>query len=286
VCALEYDGIPAHSNRILLTDIVYQIIASDLDGTLLDGNHMVDAFTSDTLCQLAGQGLHFVLATGRHFLDVKGIRAALGIRAHLITSNGASIHDPDDQQIYSKYLDPQLVQALAQAEFAAGSRLNFYLNDSWLIDQPNARLLSMHKDSGFTYQVCDLAAHDGQNVEKVLYVAEHAQLLQIEQRIKARFDSIASITFSSETCLEVMAPGVSKGSALQQVLDRLKLKAEHCLAFGDGQNDVEMLQLAGHPRIMGVAHPRLVSSLPHATRISSNLDAGVARHLRQLFKLA
>jgi Cof subfamily protein (haloacid dehalogenase superfamily) len=265
---------------------VYQIIASDLDGTLLDGNHTVDAYTSDTLCQLSELGLQFVLATGRHFLDVKGIRAALGIRAHLITSNGASIHDPDDREIYSKNIDPQLVRTLAQPEFSAGSRLNFYLNDGWLIDQPNAMLLSMHKDSGFTYQVYDLPTHDGQHVEKVLYVGDHARLLQIEQKIKAQFSDQISITFSAEHCLEIMAPGVSKGSALQQVLDRLKLKAEHCLAFGDGQNDVEMLQLAGHPRIMGTAHPRLVASLPQALRISSNLDSGVARHLRQLFDLA
>lgn len=265
---------------------MYQIIASDLDGTLLDSNHMVDAYTADTLQQLADRGLHFVIATGRHFKDVSGIRSMLGIRAHLITSNGARVHAPDDQLIYSKNVDAALVRELAQPKYAMGTLLSFYLDHDWLIDQPSPRLLEMHQDSGFHYQIRNLSKHNGEGVAKVLYVGEHSHLLQIEQRLQAAFGDTVTITFSAQDCLEVMAPGVSKGSALSMVLERLGLDAQNCLAFGDGQNDLELLQTAGHPRLMGNANPRLVAMLPHVKRIGSNQDSSVARHLRLLFNVS
>ncbi|TDR79684.1 Cof-type HAD-IIB family hydrolase [Paludibacterium purpuratum] len=264
---------------------VYQLIVSDLDGTLLDGNHSVDAYTAQTLQSLDNLGVHLAIATGRHFLDVTGIRASLGVRAHLITSNGARIHDPDDQPIHRSDIPPALVRQLTDPALSRGCLLNFYLDDAWLIDQPCQWILDMHQDSGFQYQVSDLTRHSGEGVAKVLYIAEHAHLLEVEQQLHARFGDVASITFSADDCLEVMAPDVSKGNALKLILNRLGVDAADCLAFGDGQNDIELLQVAGHPRIMGNAHPRLATQLPSAQRIGHHRDAAVARHLRELFKL-
>lgn len=265
--------------------MVYHFVASDLDGTLLDANHTVDAFTAQTLQALQARGVQFAIATGRHYLDVQGIRQALGIRAHLITSNGARVHDPDDALIYRRNLDPALVRRLAQPEFAAGTVLNFYTDDAWLIDQPCPELAAYHQDSGLMYQVEDLAGHGGEGVGKVLYLGEHDYLLDVERRILQAMGDGVYVTFSADSCLEVMAPGVSKGDALDYVLQRLGVEREHCLAFGDGQNDVELLQTAGHPRVMANAQPRLKQALPDVPRIGSNHQAGVARHLRELFAM-
>ncbi|BEV70903.1 Cof-type HAD-IIB family hydrolase [Paludibacterium sp. THUN1379] len=234
---------------------------------------------------LDDQGIHLVIATGRHFLDVNGIRATLGVRAHLITSNGARVHDPDNRLIHQSNLPPALVRELADPALSEGCLLNFYLDDAWLINQPCQWLLDMHRDSGFTYQVETLTEHDGQGVAKVLYIAPHAHLLSVEQKLHARFGDTVTITFSADDCLEVMARDVSKGSALEMILARLQIDPAHCVAFGDGQNDIELLQLAGHPRLMGNAHPRLAEQLPAAPRIGHHDDAAVARHLRELFKL-
>jgi hypothetical protein len=67
-----------------------------------------------------------------------------------------------------------------------------------------------------------------------------------------------------------MAPGVSKGHALQLVLDELAIDTADCLAFGDGQNDIELLQTVGHPRVMANAHP--ASQLPQAQTVASNVS--------------
>ncbi|MEJ2795223.1 Cof-type HAD-IIB family hydrolase [Iodobacter sp. LRB] len=265
---------------------MYQLIASDLDGTLLNNEHMVDAYTAETLQTLEKSGIQFVIATGRHYLDVMGIRDVLGVRAHLITSNGARIHSPENKLIHEENIEPNVVQALAQAEFAAGTLLNFYLDDAWLIDQHSQYLLDMHQDSGFTYQISDLARHHGQGVAKVLYIGDHAHLLTVEHKLRERFGNTLYITFSMPDCLEVMAASVSKGHALQVVLERLKMSASQCIAFGDGQNDLELLQTAGHPRLMSNANPRLVAALPDVLKIGSNEESGVAKHLRTLFQIA
>lgn len=265
---------------------MYRFIASDLDGTLLDQHHCVNPLTAETLQQLERQGLRFALATGRHYLDVKGIRQALGVRAHIISSNGARVHDPDGRLIHSENIDPAIVRQVAQPAFAAGTVLNFYLDDEWLIDQSNDYLLSLHADSGFVYRVDNLARHDGAGVAKVLYIADHAHLLEVEAKLHAALGDSAYITFSADNCLEVMAPGVSKGHALSLVLAGQGIAADDCLAFGDGQNDIELLQSVGHPRVMANAHPRLAERLPQAPRVASNAQNGVAMHLRELFALA
>lgn len=265
--------------------LVYSLIASDLDGTLLDHQHAVDTYTIETLQQLHAQGVHLVIATGRHYLDVVGIRSTTGVRAHLITSNGARIHDPDNQLIYSRNINPERVRELSSPRFTEDCQLHFYTDTSWLANQSADHLLAMHHASGFHYKISDLTRHNGEGVAKVLYTGPNAHLLAVEASLHAQFGASLTITFSAHDCLEVMAPGVTKGSALTFVLARMGLSAEHCLAFGDGQNDIEMLETVGHPCIMANAQARLLEQLPTAQRIGSNRESGVARHLRTVFQL-
>ncbi|HSC79637.1 MAG TPA: Cof-type HAD-IIB family hydrolase [Chitinolyticbacter sp.] len=260
-----------------------QLIATDLDGTLLAPDHTVNPDTAATLQKLEAMGVKFAIATGRHYCDVKAIRSVLGIRAYLITSNGARVHDPDDVQIHAENIEPELVRELTQPKFSAGTSLSLYLSNEWLIAAPNEDLMKYHQDSGFFYRVADVPNYNGEDVGKILYIGEHAHLLELETRIRERFADELYVTFSALDCLEVMAPTVSKGHALTVVLGELGIDAEHCAAFGDNLNDKEMLQTAGHPFIMGNANPRLIEALPHLPRIASNAEAGVALKLHELF---
>src|SRR5262245_61830072 len=123
---------------------MYQVIASDLDGTLLNAEHQADPITSATLRELEARGVHLIIATGRHYCDVRGIREAIGIDAHLITSNGARVHAPDNTLIHSENIPADLVRALVQPEFSAGTLTNLYLDEDWLISEPCDWLLDMH----------------------------------------------------------------------------------------------------------------------------------------------
>ena len=85
------------------------------------------------------------------------------------------------------------------------------------------------------------------------------------------------------TCLEVMNKNVSKGDALAHLLENRNYGLKDCIAFGDGQNDVEMLSLAGKGYVMANADPRLKEACPELEEIEFNKDEAVAKHLAELF---
>ncbi|QEL54179.1 Cof-type HAD-IIB family hydrolase [Chromobacterium paludis] len=263
----------------------YRLIATDLDGTLLDQHHAVTPLTAQTLQALQARGVALALATGRHYRDVREVREALAVPAYLISSNGARVHGLDDELIFGLDIEAELVREISRPAFSDGVAMHYFLDDGWLANGRSPLLDALIPGDTPPYAVMDLRGHDGEGVYKVLYVAPHEHLLQLEAELRARFGDRLYITFSLDFCLEVMAAGVSKGGALKLVLARLGLEAGACIAFGDGQNDIELLQAAGHPRLMGNAHARLRQALPDAPRIYHHADSGMARHLREAFGL-
>ncbi|WP_018151868.1 Cof-type HAD-IIB family hydrolase [Leeia oryzae] len=266
---------------------MFPLIASDLDGTLLDADHRINEFTAQTLNYLQQSGVHLVLATGRHHEDVWGIAAALEQQPYLITSNGARLHAPDGALIHAANVPDWIVREIA-GQWGASDEiwLNLYLDDQWLINREAPDLLPYHEESGFLYDIQDLRQHDGQGVLKVLFVGEHEQLRAIEPVLRQQYAGITHITFSADGCLEVMAENTSKGTTLARLLDQLGVDARHCVAFGDHMNDVEMLQHVGHAFVMQDAAPGLVTAVSHAKRLGSNKASAIAHYLREAWGLA
>ncbi len=267
---------------------MYKVICTDLDGTLLNGDHQLDAYTIDTVRRLAADGVPFVIATGRHHADVAGIRDVLGIQPYLITSNGARVHAPDDTPIYARDIAPAQVRELVRPEVAGAHDrviVNLFTDTAWLIDREAPELLEFHQDSGFLYRVTDLLRHDGADVAKVLYIGDPSDLAEVSANLASRFGDALYVTYSLPDCLEVMTADVSKGRALRFVLDRLGIDCAHCVAFGDNMNDIDLLETAGFPFMMRNANPDLMRRLPQVPRIGANTESGVARHLRGLFAL-
>ena len=267
---------------------MYKLIATDLDGTLLNSDHQLDPFTVATVRRLDQAGVQFVIATGRHYCDVAGIRDVLGIRPYLVTSNGARVHAPDDTMVHSRNLASDVVRSLVQpAVVGEHGRVivNLFADDAWLIDRDAPELLAFHQDSGFRYDVIDMRSHDGCDIAKVLYIGEPEDLAHVAARLAREFGDTLYVTYSLPDCLEVMTATVSKGRALRFVLDRLGVHASHCVAFGDNMNDIDLLETAGHPFMMNNANPDLQARLPLVPRIGNNFEAGVAHHLRKLFSM-
>ncbi|WP_434661254.1 Cof-type HAD-IIB family hydrolase [Paraburkholderia sp. A1BS-2L] len=268
---------------------MYKVIATDLDGTLLNADHQLDPFTVATFNKLNGQGLQFIIATGRHYCDVASIRGLLGVPAYLITSNGARVHGPDDALIHASDLpEPVVHRLVAPDTVGAHGRLivSLFTDREWFIDRDAPELLAYHQDSGFTYRVTEnLGAIGGAGVAKALYIGDPADLAEVQRSLEREFGDALYITYSLPDCLEVMVAGVSKGRALRVVLDRLNVDVARCVAFGDNMNDIDLLETAGHPFMMNNANPDLIARLPQVPRIGNNFEAGVAHHLRKLFAL-
>ncbi|MCB6184496.1 HAD family hydrolase [Leeia sp. TBRC 13508] len=264
---------------------MYPLIASDLDGTLLDENHRINDFTADVLNQYLALKTELVLATGRHHLDVRGITGKLNKQPWLITSNGATLHSPSGELMFKATVEKWIVETLIK-EFHANDAvwLNIYHEDAWLINKEAKGLEEYHAESGFFYEIQDLSKHTGDDVLKVLLVGDHEGLKEIEPYLRSNFSDHAHITFSADTCLEVMPKSTSKGSTLKHLLAHLNIHASDCIAFGDHLNDIEMLQTVGTACVMKNATKGLVDAVPTAKRIGFHYESAVANRLLDALK--
>lgn len=261
----------------------FRIVASDLDGTLLLPDHTLGDFTQQTLKALHQQGITFIFATGRHHVDVETFRNKAGIPAYMITSNGARVHTPDNELIYSRNIRPELIQPIVDLiKQDNENTIHIYRSNDWLTDKEDLSLSQHHQESGFNYQLFDTNAAPTDDIAKLFFThQDHEHLSRYESQLKTQYGDKLSIAFSTPWCLEMMALNVSKGNALQTVTQRLGLSLDNTIAFGDGMNDVEMLSAANRGLIMGSAHEKVKQALPDNDIIGNCADQAVAHYLQQ-----
>lgn len=269
-----------------MQQLPFKAVVSDLDGTLLNTNHVIGDFTIEILNKLEQKGVDIILATGRNHTDVSSILGKIGAKhAVMITSNGARVRDLKGNLIYSNSLPEEIVLELYKIPFDRTKIcINTYQDDGWFINIDVPELAKYHKDSGFMYEVIDFTKHHGRGTEKVFFIARDPKdLVELEDYLRTHFGDKTTIVYSAVTCLEVMNKNVSKGDALAHLLENRNYGLKDCIAFGDGQNDVEMLSWAGKGYVMANADPRLKEACPELEEIGFNKDEAVAKHLAELF---
>ncbi|TAA45901.1 Cof-type HAD-IIB family hydrolase [Corallincola spongiicola] len=269
---------------LLRSTMMIKAIVSDLDGTLLNDHHTVGDYTQRVLNALTKEkGMKLILASGRHWADVEMIRQKLNVEIFLITSNGSRVHNREGQCIFRHDIPAPLVESLLQEQFSDNIKINIYQDDNWWVTRPHPEILEFHKDSGFKYQIVAHEKLPTSNVAKLFWLGEHEELLALESRLKATHGDALSIAFSLPICLEVMAGGVSKGEALKVVMDAKGLTSDQVVAFGDGLNDQQLLEVAGHGAIMANGSDELKRRLPGLPVIGSHVDEAVAHYLSEHF---
>ncbi len=264
---------------------MYHVVASDLDGTLLSPAHLLSPYAKETLKLLTAEGVNFVFATGRHHIDVAQIRDNLEIKAYMITSNGARVHDTDGNLVFTHDLDRDIAADLFGVMHADKEIVtNVYRGDEWFMNRHRPEEMKYFKEAVFNYSLFEPGLLETDGVSKVFFTCDdHDKLLPLEQAINARWGDRVNVSFSTLTCLEVMAGGVSKGHALEAVAKAMGYSLKDCISFGDGMNDAEMLSMAGKGCIMGNAHQRLKDLLPELEVIGTNADNAVPHYLRKMF---
>ena len=260
-----------------------KLLVLDLDGTLLNAQHCLGDLTKQTLQQVAAHGVEIMIATGRHFQDVYLLAKQLQIPVSLITSNGARIHNPSGELLYENHIPAPLVSEVLRLSQGYSVHRNIYQGDVWLVEEENEPLLEIHHASGFAYAMTDFDQLDPDHIDKFYFNAPHETLLPLYDRLQQELGEQLYITFTTEIYLEVMNKSVSKGTALAQICQQRGIDAAEVMAFGDGCNDIEMLQWVGQPVVMQNARPELHQAVPEAARALSNIDEGVAQYLQANF---
>ena len=181
---------------------MYQVVASDLDGTLLSPDHTLSPYAKETLKLLTARGVNFVFATGRHHVDVGQIRDNLGIKTYMITSNGARVHDSDGNLVFSHNLDRDIASDLFGVVNANPDIVtNVYRDDEWFMNRHRPDEMRFFKEAVFNYSLFEPALLEPEGVSKVFFTTDsHERLLPLEQAINARWGDRVNVSFSTLTC--------------------------------------------------------------------------------------
>ena len=263
-----------------------RIIALDLDGTLLDSGKNLSAANRAALAAAAEKGIHVVPTTGRFFGGMPESVRALPFVRYAITVNGAQVYDrATDTAIVREELP--LATALAIMRYLDGFDVIYdCYQDNWgrmtasmqarAADYaPDAHYLKMIRELRKPYP--DLKAHleeEGRDVQKIMLFARDLSVrAQIADGLKARFPELA-VSASTFNNLELNSANAHKGLALKRFAEHLGLGLENCMAFGDGANDLTMIQAAGIGVAMSNACPEVLAAADYVTL--SNDEDGVA----------
>ncbi|SCZ01986.1 Cof-type HAD-IIB family hydrolase [Alkaliphilus peptidifermentans] len=269
----------------------YKLVAIDIDGTLLNSNHVIPEENIETIRQLREKGVSFVIVTGRPDTAVKEYVETLGINAPVLGCNGASIRDvltgkihslktiPNDiliklyeffhsRNIYPRYYSLDSVYSFNTDEF------NEAVNPFAVFSKRLAGMMSFKviKDIDF------LLKWDTKIV-KVVYITEEYETIAPIQEELRKIPGIEALR-STKTGLDIFADDVSKGKALLSYAESLGIKKEEIIAIGDGENDLSMLEAVGFP----VTLKNGEEALKEIAKFVSNDEAGVAKALKKIYK--
>jgi len=262
-----------------------KVIISDLDGTLLNSDHSISDYTKSVFQELHNQNYLIIVATGRHHLDAMSIIENLQFPVYLVTSNGARIHSPQKELLYSFDIKGEAVKSVLSLDINPEITTVLFKESVWQTSKTNKKLNAFQKEMVYPPEVVDFSDLEDYSAIKIFFTHDnHDLLVELKNRILENHSNVFSHAFSLPICLEFMDKSVDKSVAISRILKKEGFTFDEAISFGDGFNDEKMLNTAGIGLIMENAPDNLKSKLPHLEVISSNNEDGVAKYLATFLK--
>lgn len=255
-----------------------RLIASDMDGSLLNDEKLIPPEFYDILPQLRQNGISFTVASGRSYSTLKSDFAKVSDQISYICDNGAYVVNhgtPKINTIPRELLKPLLkacdeldgIQVLLCGMHASylkrfSSDFEFEIGH-YYINRKIVERLSEVEDDIFKVAICDLSN----------------PLTRTYPYLKERFGGNLTLQVSGKDWMDVMNKGVNKGAALEVLQRELGVTSEETMAFGDFYNDIELLQKARYSFVMENSNPDMRR---HGNYVApSNNDAGVIQAIKR-----
>jgi Cof subfamily protein (haloacid dehalogenase superfamily) len=262
---------------------IFKVIITDLDGTLLNNEHQISEYTKTVFKQLHYEKYLIVVATGRHHLDAIPLLKDLGFPFYLVTSNGARIHSPASELLYSFDIKSDAIKSILDLDIHSDFTTVLFKEKVWQTNKENKKLNSFQTVMNYPFEIVDFKTVEDLTAIKLFFTHnDHHRLVELKNEIMKDHSHEFHAAFSLPFCLEFMDKSVDKSVAIAKILKIENHTFEESIAFGDGFNDEQMLILAGKSLIMENAVEILKNKHPQLEVISSNEKDGVARYLSAL----
>ncbi|GGE38162.1 Cof-type HAD-IIB family hydrolase [Streptococcus himalayensis] len=264
-----------------------QLIALDMDGTLLDEAKEIPQANIDAIHQALEKGVKLVLCTGRPLIGVKPYFEKLGLDSeneYVIVNNGCSTHQTSDWSLVDfEALTADDIRYLAS--LTKDRAVQFTLFDEehyFVVDEKPSEIVRQDASLVFT-QPTEISLAEATSGKHTLFegmfLAEKEILDQFEKDyatiLAGRFNGVRS----QPTIYETLPKATSKASALARLAANLQIEPATIMALGDANNDIEMLEFAGLGIAMGNASDTVKSIADAVT--GSNEENGVATAIQR-----
>ena len=287
---------------------MYQLIAIDLDGTLLNSYGVVTDRTKQTIKKCIDKGIEIVLASGRPNDSIEAIAKEIGAEHYFIAGNGALIYDIKKQKvIYEKYMSKEKVLEIIKLCEQNSISYNVYTDKTILATSLKYNVLYYHKenlkkeeskkthinivDDMYSYvkqmqeekflkiTICDTNSNVFNAIIRKMKQIKGIDILEVSHMsrkiIKQGTEDVPIEYYYTEISLQE----VDKYNALQFLQKKLNIKNEETIAIGDNMNDKKMIQKAGMGIAMKQSCPAVIEIADYVTE--GNNEDGVAKALEK-----
>lgn len=227
----------------------------DLDGTLLGPDKTISAANLAALGWLEEAGFRPTVASGRHHRNILQFGDRLDLSGWIVSSHGAVVAHATSGEVLHEMIIP-LAEARAACLYGTSKRLTLlaHHNEGIFANEFSSWTDEYTRRAGWAPRRGDLAALAEGGFTNFLFIASKAELDALQNEVFQRFAPRNHVVRVEEDLIEMIAAGASKAAGGRALTQQLGLEAADTLAFGDANNDVEMLRWAG-----------LSVAMPHGT---------------------
>lgn len=256
-----------------------ELIALDLDDTLLRADLTISPRNRETLRKASARGIRVVLASGRNIHSMRryaGEIDAAGEGEYMICTNGAEIMETwTGKRVYERGIDGSLCLEIADTLESHGFPWQVY--EEGKIRATRSTTWT-ELDTKLTGQPLEIISPEARRplLErgqiKFVVPAEPERVAVFMPQLKAMLEGRAEVLVSKPFFLEILPLGVDKGDALHRLCRRLGVGIERTMACGDAMNDLGMLREAGHSCCPANAVPEAKALARHVSSLTNEED--------------
>lgn len=270
---------------------MYKLLGLDIDGTLLNSNHLISEKNKEYIDLLDGKDVKIVLISGREPSSIKYLNRELNLKNPMIGLNGGIITDYTGNRIFYE----ECIEEIAAKKFIElMEKFNMYgvvfMRDSLYVSNKNDTRFDIfgqysHSHTEAVGSISEYLEKNQlwSNINKVLLSDDSEKLVEFKASLQEETDNKLTMEFSMPFFLEVYDSKVSKGNAIGILGNILNIDRDEMVIVGDGENDITMIQYAGVGVAMGNA-PDSVKNVADYVTLSNDED-GVSHVIRKFWNL-
>ncbi len=223
-----------------------KIIASDMDHTFLDDNSNLPENIVPFLDHLDSKNIKFVAASGRSMNSLKEKFGELSKRISFVSDNGALVED-QGELIYESVIEPKNWHHMVEvAAKNIESSIILISHDMVFVKPYNAEHTTyLNEFFGGFVETEDLYSVE-EPIIKVTFLSLKNSQHNHTNVVGPHFSDNYNVVMGGAIWIDIMNQNINKGNGLKHLLDKYDYHEDHLMAFGDYNNDIEMLQLANY----------------------------------------